>query len=54
MADPYVPYKVTIRKITIENEAKDIKTFELVFDDPSQRKEYDFVATDHRTPVRRS
>ena len=44
MADPYVPYTVTIRKITIENEAKDIKTFELVFDDPAQRKEYDFVA----------
>ena len=44
MADPYLPYKVTIRKITIENDAKDIKTFELVFDDPAQRKEYDFVA----------
>ena len=43
MADPYLPYKVTIRKITIENAAKDIKTFELVFDEPAQRHAYDFV-----------
>ncbi len=44
MADLYVPHTVNIRKITIENEAKDIKTFELAFDDAEQRKEYDFVA----------
>ena len=44
VADPYLPYKVTIGKITIENEAKDIKTFELIFDDQAQRQEYDFVA----------
>ena len=43
MADPYLPYTVTIRKITIENEAKDIKTFELVFADQQQREEFDFV-----------
>ncbi len=28
----YIPKPVTIRKISIENEARDIKTFELVFD----------------------
>ncbi len=43
MADPYLPYTVTIRKITIENEARDIKTFELVFADQSQRDSFDFV-----------
>jgi len=30
-SNPYLPKLVTIRKIFIENEAKDIKTFELVF-----------------------
>ena len=43
MADPYLPYTVTIRKITIENAAKDIKTFELVFADPAQRQQFDFM-----------
>ena len=43
MADPYLPYTVAIRKITIENEAKDIKTFELVFADTAQRQQFDFV-----------
>ena len=43
MADPYLPYTVTIRKITVENDARDIKTFELVFADQSQRDSFDFV-----------
>ena len=43
MADPYLPYTVIIRKITIENEARDIKTFELVFPDGQQREQFDFV-----------
>ena len=43
MADPYLPYTVTIDKITVENDAKDIKTFELVFADQAQRDEFDFV-----------
>jgi len=43
VADPYLPYTVTIRKITIENAARDIKTFELVFADPAQRGQFDFV-----------
>ncbi len=33
MDNPYVPMPVTVEKITIENEAKDLKTFDLVFDD---------------------
>ena len=32
MTNPYVPYSVTIDEITIENDAKDLKTFKLVFD----------------------
>ena len=43
MADPYLPYTVTIRKITIENDSKDIKTFELVFGDQQQRDTFNFV-----------
>ncbi len=31
MSNPYIPIPVTIKKITIENEARDIKTFDLVF-----------------------
>ncbi len=31
MSNPYVPVPVTIKNITIENEARDIKTFDLVF-----------------------
>ena len=34
MSNPYVPSLTTIRKITTENEVNDIKTFELVFQDP--------------------
>jgi NAD(P)H-flavin reductase len=43
VADPYLPYTVTIRKITIENDARDLKTFELVFADQDQRDSFDFV-----------
>ncbi len=43
MADPYLPYTVTIRTITIENDARDIKTFELVFADQQQREQFGFV-----------
>ncbi len=42
MQNPYVPYPVVIRKITVENEAKDIKTFELAFRNPDDRKKFDF------------
>ena len=32
MKNPYIPYPVTIEDIRIENEARDLKTFKLVFD----------------------
>ena len=32
MKNPYIPYPVTIDDIVIENTARDLKTFKLVFD----------------------
>ncbi len=43
MNDLYRPKPVTIRKIVIENEAKDIKTFELVFLDREDRERFKFT-----------
>jgi sulfhydrogenase subunit gamma (sulfur reductase) len=42
MRNPYLPYPVVIRKTTIENEARDIKTFELVFRNDTDRESFDF------------
>ncbi|MFQ6065793.1 MAG: FAD/NAD(P)-binding protein [bacterium] len=44
MNNLYRPKPATIRKIVIENEAKDIKTFELVFSTPEDRKSLDFTS----------
>jgi len=43
MKNPYLPKSATIRKITIENEAKDIKTFELVFCDKKDEENFNFT-----------
>lgn len=40
MNNPYIPNLAVIRKITTENEANDIKTFELVFKDPEVMKSF--------------
>lgn len=40
--NPYEPKPVTISKILLENEAKDIKTFELVFVREEDRKNFSF------------
>ena len=40
--NPYLPYPVIIRKITDENGARDIKTFELVFCDDTDRDSFTF------------
>ena len=40
MKNPYIPYPVTIDKITIENDAKDLKTFKLVFLDPADEEKF--------------
>ncbi len=43
MNNLYRPLPVTIRKIVIENEAKDIKTFELVFLNQEDRETFTFA-----------
>lgn len=42
MQNPYIPYPVDVRAITAENEAKNIKTFELVFHDQVDREHFAF------------
>ena len=39
-ANPYTPYPVRIDQITIENEARDLKTFKVVFLDPEHTKAF--------------
>ena len=39
-ANPYTPYPVQIDQITIENEARDLKTFKVVFLDPEHTKAF--------------
>ena len=43
MENPYIPYPVTIDEITIENDAKDLKTFKLVFENEEDRKSFDHM-----------
>ncbi|MCK5850386.1 MAG: FAD/NAD(P)-binding protein [Kiritimatiellae bacterium] len=43
MKNPYIPYPVRIDGITIENEAKDIKTFKLVFENEADAKAFDYI-----------
>jgi len=38
MSNPYMPYPARIDRITIENNERDLKTFELVFVDPAHEK----------------
>ena len=42
MHNPYLPYPVSIQKITVENDARDLKTFEFVFRDDADRDRFDF------------
>jgi NAD(P)H-flavin reductase len=42
MNNPYLPKRVKIRKIKIENEARDIKTFELVFENKEDEENFNF------------
>ena len=42
-SNPYLPMPVTIKKIVIENQAKDLKTFDLVFDKQEDAKTFGFV-----------
>jgi len=42
MSNPYVPDLAIITKITIENEVNDIKTFELVFENPEAMENFKY------------
>ncbi len=41
--NPYVPFEVKVEKVTIENDAKDLKTFELSFVNEADRDEFRFT-----------
>jgi len=43
MNNPYMPYPVRIDEIIIENEARDLKTFRLVFVDPEHEKVFNHI-----------
>jgi len=42
MSNPYIPNLAVIRRIITENEVNDIKTFELVFQDPEAMKNFKY------------
>ena len=42
VANPYMPQPVTIEKITVENEAKDLKTFRLAFCNEADEKAFQY------------
>ena len=42
-ANPYIPYPVRIADITIENEARDLKTFKLVFENEEDRQAFRYL-----------
>jgi len=41
--NPYVPYRVVIDQITIENEAQDLKTFDLKFVSPADAERFQYT-----------
>lgn len=42
-SNAYIPLPVTVKKITIENEAKDLKTFDLVFDEKKEAEGFNYI-----------
>ena len=48
--NPYLPYPARIEEVVVENEARDIKTFRLAFEDPADAAEFQVPAR----PVRRT
>jgi NAD(P)H-flavin reductase len=43
MSNPYLPMPVTIADVTVENDARDIKTFTLVFEKEEDRAAFDYM-----------
>ena len=44
MENPYLPMPVTLKKVAYENQAKDLKTFDLAFENPDDARAFKFVA----------
>ncbi len=43
MSNPYLPLSMRIEKVTIENDARDLKTFDLAFVNESDRQQFQFI-----------
>ncbi|HDQ98934.1 MAG TPA: heterodisulfide reductase subunit F [candidate division WOR-3 bacterium] len=43
LGNPYLPLPVRLERVTVENDARDLKTFELTFSDPGLREKFTFV-----------
>jgi len=43
MTNPYIPWPVRVERVTIENDAHDLKTFELSFVNPADRESFRFA-----------
>lgn len=43
MNNPYIPYLATIDEIHVENDAGDVKTFTLVFDNDDDRRAFAYL-----------
>jgi sulfhydrogenase subunit gamma (sulfur reductase) len=41
--NPYLPVQVQVEKVVVENDAKDLKTFDIAFTDPAARKAFEFI-----------
>ncbi len=41
--NPYLPVLVKVEKVTVENDARDLKTFDLSFVDAAARKAFEFI-----------
>jgi len=44
MENPYLPMPVVLKQTTFENDARDVKTFDLVFENPEHAKSFAFVS----------
>ena len=42
-ANPYVPVPVSLESVTIENDARDLKTFALVFENDEDREQFEYL-----------
>jgi NAD(P)H-flavin reductase len=43
MTNPYEPIAVRVERVTVENDARDLKSFDLAFSDPDARRAFEFI-----------